>query len=145
MTGPHTWQWAEREGIEEEAMCALLMSATSTVLRRTAAGEDIVDALHQAIGQTFCFGWEAHRSTAAIADVEQAVASDGCCLAGVLGAEGPQGGLQQRSRARPSVIRTRIARSGSPCASAARRPYARLRPLSASEEALVPLGKLLAK
>ena len=61
VTGPHTWQWAEREGIEEEAMCALLMSATSTVLRRTAAGEDIVDALHQAIGQTFCFGWECHK------------------------------------------------------------------------------------
>ena len=61
LTGPHTWQWAEREGIEEEAMCALLMSATSTVLRRTAAGEDIVDALHQAIGQTFSFGWECHK------------------------------------------------------------------------------------
>ena len=42
-------------------MCALLMSATSTVLRRTAAGEDIVDALHQAIGQTFSVGWECHK------------------------------------------------------------------------------------
>lgn len=31
------------------------------------------------------------------------------------------------------------------CVGRAERPYARLRPLSASEEALVHLGKLLAK
>jgi hypothetical protein len=61
VTGVQTWEWVELEGIEEEAMVALLMSAASAVLQRITSGDDFVDVLNHTVGQTFHLGWEAHR------------------------------------------------------------------------------------